>query len=313
MKLTPTQQKIAQFIYDRVLSQTGNPNEAADIVGMAYQESKFKPTAIGPNTGKGRGRAKGILQFLDSTAARYGINNPYDIGQQVDATIKYRQDIRKHLANKGVPITRENVIAAHNAGEGAVAKYKSIPPYRQTQNYVREILARQEALLSGIRQRPFNAAALPATPPVSQYGRPQPEYGGQSGRSYASQTVAQESQGAAKAQNRVTSLGQGSGFLPPDYQMLAPAGGSSPLSLPPLTIDSILNQPIPAQTFNLSPQAQALLGATAFQPVQPLVTSSDVYLEAAQAFGVDTTPEESRRTASRLITGALINGPRSSR
>jgi soluble lytic murein transglycosylase-like protein len=96
------------------------------------QESSFTAGATSP---KG---AQGLMQLMPDTAARYGVNNPYDVGQSIKGGTRYLKDLLT-MFNGRVDLA----LAGYNAGEGAVMKYgKTIPPYTETRNYVRLILKR---------------------------------------------------------------------------------------------------------------------------------------------------------------------------
>jgi soluble lytic murein transglycosylase-like protein len=96
------------------------------------QESSFSSGATSP---KG---AQGLMQLMPDTAARYGVTNPYDVGQSIKGGTRYLKDLLK-MFNGRVDLA----LAGYNAGEGAVMKYgNSIPPYTETRNYVKLILKR---------------------------------------------------------------------------------------------------------------------------------------------------------------------------
>ncbi len=79
---------------------------------------------------------------MPDTAARYGVTKPYDIEQNIKAGTKYLKDLL--VMFKG---NTSLALAGYNAGEGAVMKYGyQIPPYSETQNYVKSIVARYSAV-----------------------------------------------------------------------------------------------------------------------------------------------------------------------
>lgn len=94
------------------------------------QESGFKPSAVSP---KG---ARGLMQLMPGTAARFGVTNIFDPLQNIEAGARY---MRWLLDAFGGDYTL--ALAGYNAGEGAVMKYgRRVPPYNETQNYVAAIL-----------------------------------------------------------------------------------------------------------------------------------------------------------------------------
>ena len=102
---------------------------------VMHQESRFSATATS------HAGAMGLMQLMPGTAARYGVTNPYDPAQNIQAGTRYLRDLLR-LFNGNVQLA----LAGYNAGEGAVMKYgRRVPPYRETQNYVRTIGSRYGA------------------------------------------------------------------------------------------------------------------------------------------------------------------------
>jgi Transglycosylase SLT domain len=80
--------------------------------------------------------ALGLMQLIPATAARFGVQNPFDPAQNIRGGVEYLGELLKTF-NGDVPLT----LAAYNAGEGAVLHYDGIPPYQETQSYVRKVTA----------------------------------------------------------------------------------------------------------------------------------------------------------------------------
>jgi hypothetical protein len=108
------------------------------IYAQMHQESGFKLKAT---SYKG---ARGLMQLMPATAIRFGVTDIYNPKQNIDAGVKY---MRWLLDKFGGSV--ELALAGYNAGEGAVMKYgNNIPPYRETQEYVRRIGARYNSITS---------------------------------------------------------------------------------------------------------------------------------------------------------------------
>jgi hypothetical protein len=102
------------------------------LYATMHQESSFKQRAISP---KG---ARGLMQLMPGTARRFGVTDIFDPRQNIEGGARY---IRFLLDSFGGDVSL--ALAGYNAGEGAVLKYgRQIPPYRETQEYVRRITRR---------------------------------------------------------------------------------------------------------------------------------------------------------------------------
>jgi hypothetical protein len=103
------------------------------VRSVAASESAFRTNAVSP---KG---ALGLMQLMPGTAAELGVN-PKDPAQNAHGGAMYlRQLLDKY---KGKPDAVRLALAAYNAGPGAVAKYGTVPPYRETQQYVDRVVNR---------------------------------------------------------------------------------------------------------------------------------------------------------------------------
>ena len=118
---------------DKIIYQAGE-REGVDprfIHAVIWQESKYKVDA------RSHAGAQGLMQLMPATAKRFGchdLNNPAD---NINAGTKYLSWLLKRFAGNV-----ELALAGYNAGEGSVDKYDGIPPYNETQNYVKIISKR---------------------------------------------------------------------------------------------------------------------------------------------------------------------------
>jgi len=99
------------------------------VKAVIYTESYFNPNAT---SHKG---ASGLMQLMPATAAKYGVDDLYNPRQNIIAGIKHLKYLLKLYPNN-----LKHAIAAYNAGENAVKKYNGIPPYRETQGYVKKVM-----------------------------------------------------------------------------------------------------------------------------------------------------------------------------
>jgi Transglycosylase SLT domain len=99
------------------------------VRALIQVESGYKPRA---RSNKG---AMGLMQIMPSTARAYNVRNPFDPKANIEAGISHLKDLLDRLGKT------ELALAAYNAGEAAVQRFKGIPPYRETQAYVSRILS----------------------------------------------------------------------------------------------------------------------------------------------------------------------------
>jgi soluble lytic murein transglycosylase-like protein len=139
-----------KIIYDIAVRHSINPHLVAALI---HVESAFNPRAVSP---KG---AYGLMQLLPETARRFGVRKKKDLfnpKKNLEAGISYL----KWLADR-FDGDAEKILAAYNAGEGAVERFGGIPPYQETQSYVQKIFG---LLGFAVPPSPVPAAPQPAAP-----------------------------------------------------------------------------------------------------------------------------------------------------
>jgi soluble lytic murein transglycosylase-like protein len=114
-------------LVDRAAAQFGVPRRLANAVVLV--ESNYQPQVV---SSKG---AMGLMQIMPAVAEQYGVDDPFDPVQNLEAGMQYLRSLLDRFVDRRV------ALAAYNAGEGAVSRYGGVPPYRETQEYVRRVLA----------------------------------------------------------------------------------------------------------------------------------------------------------------------------
>lgn len=117
--------------YDTLIKSLSKQHklEPALVKAVIHVESAFNRRAISP---KG---AKGLMQLMPATARRFGVSDAYNPIQNLIGGIRYLRWLFDHFDGNIY-----HVLAGYNAGEGAVARYKGIPPYSETRMYVKRVM-----------------------------------------------------------------------------------------------------------------------------------------------------------------------------
>ena len=125
---------------DSLIRQNGNKYNVDPylIFLVMEQESHFNTHAVSP---KG---ARGLMQLMPGTAARFGVRRPHDAAQNISGGTRYLRELLNRFNNRV-----DLVLASYNAGEGAVAKFGNrVPPYKETRNYVKKISYRYKRTIA---------------------------------------------------------------------------------------------------------------------------------------------------------------------
>ena len=104
--------------------------DSALVHAVITAESRYNPDAVS------RAGAEGLMQLMPGTAQRYGVRDARDPAENVSAGVRYLSDLLRQFRRINL------ALAAYNAGENAVLRYgRRIPPYPETQTYVRRVLS----------------------------------------------------------------------------------------------------------------------------------------------------------------------------
>lgn len=122
---SPEKQKIAKII--RQTARQYNI-DARIVLAIAMAESNLNADAVSPKS------AQGVMQLIPATQERFGVTRPFDPEQNIRGALAYLRWLHKRFAGDW-----QLVVAAYNAGEGSVDRYGGIPPYAETQQYVRRV------------------------------------------------------------------------------------------------------------------------------------------------------------------------------
>jgi soluble lytic murein transglycosylase-like protein len=125
----PAQPQSAAAIADAVERAAAQHSLPPELIHSVIKvESNYNPAAVSM---KG---AQGLMQLIPATARRFGVTDAFDPAENIQGGAKYLRYLLD-LYGGDYPLA----LAAYNAGEGAVAKYGAVPPYPETQNYLKSV------------------------------------------------------------------------------------------------------------------------------------------------------------------------------
>ena len=136
--------------FDHIIQQAAQQHGVSEglIKAVMHTESGFNVNARSPVG------AQGLMQLMPATARRFNVSNAYDPHENIMAGAKYLAWLLKRF-NGNTTLA----LAGYNAGEGNVAKYGGVPPFRETQDYVRRVTSRFSNLYaSGVNASSSNSA-----------------------------------------------------------------------------------------------------------------------------------------------------------
>jgi len=116
------------------------------VLAVMATESNFDPLAVSPRN------AQGLMQLMPGTATRFKVRQIQDPVQNIRGGMAYLRWLLAYFEGD-----LSLVLAAYNAGEGAVERYRGVPPYAETRMYVRRI----QAAMGGLRSHPFDPGVTP--------------------------------------------------------------------------------------------------------------------------------------------------------
>lgn len=154
-RLTKAMLKERGDAYEPIIAKHAKAQDVppALVRAVMHVESCFERRAVS------RVGARGLMQLMPETANMLGVKDSFDAGQNIAGGTRYLRMMRDRY-----PSDWKLVLAAYNAGPGAVDKYNGIPPYKETQGYVKKVMALYEKSLVPLPAPAVERVAT-ATPP----------------------------------------------------------------------------------------------------------------------------------------------------
>lgn len=155
--------------FDGIIQHAANTHgvPAGLIKAVMHTESGFNVNARSPVG------AQGLMQLMPATARRFNVSDAYDPQQNIMAGARYLAWLIKRFNGN-----MDFALAGYNAGEGNVDKYGGIPPFRETQDYVRRVNSRLQNLYSNASLSAGSSTSIPSNAKViaksANYQKPAP-------------------------------------------------------------------------------------------------------------------------------------------
>lgn len=143
--LSKERREIAQMVVELASHYQISP---AFALAIAVTESALNPGAVSPKN------AMGVMQLIPDTAARFNVHNAFDPRENIKGGLAYLRWLLAYFEGDLVLAA-----AAYNAGEGAVDRYRGIPPYKETQAYVERVMRHVQT-----RHHPFDSKLVEPSP-----------------------------------------------------------------------------------------------------------------------------------------------------
>lgn len=124
---SPAQQKVFSLVRKLAPEYGISPHL---VMAVIRAESNFQPTAVSPKN------AQGLMQLIPETSLRFNVKKPFDPEQNIRGGMSYLRWLLAYFEGNVVLVA-----AAYNAGEGAVNRFRGVPPYAETRGYVKRIMS----------------------------------------------------------------------------------------------------------------------------------------------------------------------------
>ena len=143
IELSPAKSESLGISIDRTAAHDNIVADYGVLISDAAKQSGLKPELIyavikhesnGSSTAVSNKGAKGLMQLMDTTASDYGVEQAFDPKENIDAGVRYLQDLLSRFGDV------KTALAAYNAGPATVERHGGIPPFPETQEYIKRVV-----------------------------------------------------------------------------------------------------------------------------------------------------------------------------